>query len=249
MIGILATLAILFLTNSSQAKTLVVAGWDYEPYYFSDGSKGIQGACFEIAQKLCEMESFSCKYKIMPFRKALDSLKEGKVDAVCPLAESTPRGSAYLFSSEIFKTSYSFYASEKVASKIKRYEDLIGNAVVVFGPSNTELSLQKINEFLEHKLKIELEGSGAKALKKTEANQYPLAYVNSDIGAAWIIRNRSALKEIPNLRENAGYHFAFSKRSVSIKTFEKMQEHLNALRKSKELNTIIEKYNLKTADN
>lgn len=249
MSWIFATLAIIFLTNSSQAKTLVVAGFDYEPYYFSDGTKGIQGACYEITKKLCELESFTCKYKMMPFRKALDALKDGQADITCPLVESTPRSSAYSFSIEIFQTSYSFFASSKVAKEIKKYEDLAGRTVVVFGPSNTELSLQKINEFLGHKIKIVLEGSIVKVLRRTETNQYPLAYANTDVAQTWILRNRSTLEEIPNLRDYTAYRLAFSKKSVSKQTFEKMQEHLNSLKKSKELNTILEKYKLKPADN
>jgi ABC-type amino acid transport/signal transduction systems, periplasmic component/domain len=248
MVKPIAFLFILLLTTPSHAKSIVVGGFDIEPFYFSDGTKGIQGACFEVLEKICALEQLTCKFKIMPFRTALENLKEGTIDVMCPLADSTPRRSAYYFSADVFATAYGLYGLEKNIRNIKHYEDLIGKSISVFGPSNTEVSLQKINEFLNHKIKINMVPSVSKAMKNANANQSDLAYSNIDAAGTWIQRNRSALHEVPNLRDYTGYRIAFSKKTVSKEIYEKFQERIKELKQSKEFESQIEKYKVDLAD-
>jgi ABC-type amino acid transport substrate-binding protein len=238
----------LVLIYAIEAKALNVVGQDYAPFFYNDGSKGIQGGCFDVIQRLCAMESLHCKFKITPFRKSLDLLKTGEADIVCPLVENEPRTSAYRFSQPLFQTSYSFYGNQKITKKLKKYEDLLGLSLGVFGPSNTELSLQRINEFVDHKLKISIEPSVGKSLRKVESGRYDLAYANVDVAKVWIEKNRSKIVDGSALNENVDYRIAFSKKNINEETFKKIEEHLDTLRKSKELENICEKYKLKIAE-
>lgn len=232
----------LFLSFSSNA--YVVVGHDFEPYYFKAGSVGIQGACYEVVQKLCQMEKIHCKFKIAPFRKYLTMLKNGEADIGCPLAESPQRRSVYYFSEKIFATRYAFFGTPEYAKKVKTYDDLKGLSVGVMSPSLTEVSLLKAQEYAEHKIKIHAEVNANAALRKVEAKKYALTYVNRDVANAWIKKNRSRLIEVQSLGEDVGYSLIFSKKSISEQRFQKMQSHLKSLLKSKDLESICEKYNL-----
>lgn len=238
-------IAFLFvLLASFSAHAYVVIGHDFEPYYFKAGSEGIQGACYEIVQKLCQMEKIHCRFKLAPFRKFLTMLKNGDADIGCPLAESPQRRSVYYFSEKIFATRYAFFGAPEYVNKIKTYDDLKGLSVGVISPSLTEVSLLKAQEYAERKIKIHPEVSIDVSFRKADAKKYPLTYVNRDVANAWIKRNRSRMIEVPGLGEDVGYSLIFSKKSISQQRFEKMQDHLKSLLKSKDLEAICEKYNL-----
>ncbi|WP_413612482.1 substrate-binding periplasmic protein [Bdellovibrio sp. HCB-110] len=232
------------LLVSISANAYVVIGHDFEPYYFKSGSEGIQGACYEIIQKLCQMEKIHCKFKLAPFRKFLTMLKDGDADIGCPLAESPQRHSVYYFSEKIFATRYAFFGAPEYVNKIKTYDDLKGLGVGVMSPSLTEVSLLKAQEYADRKIKIHPEVNTDVSLRKANTKKYALTYVNRDVANAWIKKNRSRMIEVKSLGEDVGYSLIFSKKSISQQRFEKMQAHLQNLFQSKELASICEKYNL-----
>nr|BFD60328.1 hypothetical protein CKG001_24350 [Bdellovibrio sp. CKG001] len=223
------------------APSMTVIGQDYEPFYFRSGTSGVQGACYEIIQRLCQMEQVHCKFKIAPLRTFLAMLKEGKADIGCPLSASPQRETVY-FMTPVFSTHYSFFGPESYVKKIKGYPDLKGMKVGVFSPSMTEVSLQKIHEFSDKNFTIQPETTVFISLRKLENKAYPLAYANRDVATTWIQRTRSQLLEVPELGESIQYYMAFSKKRFDQTQFSRMQGHLMEMRKNLFLDGIAKKY-------
>lgn len=226
------------------AGAFVVVGHESEPLYFISGSKGIQGACYEVIQHLCKLDGRHCKFKIAPLRTALAMIKKGEADLGCPLINSPPRNSAFTFSRGLFKTHIYFYGLPTVANKIKKYEDLKGLHIGVQSPSMIEVSLQRIQEFADKNFKIFPEPTAILALRKVEKNNYQLAYVSGEMARAWLKKNRSPVIEVPQLGEDAEYAIFFSKKTVSEEQFNILQNHLTELRKNKVLDSIAKRYQL-----
>ncbi len=242
------TLLLLALLPPQYAQSFVIVGHEFEPFYFTSGSKGIQGACYEIIQQLCKLEERHCKFKIAPLRTAINMVKKGDADMGCPLASSPPRNSAFSFSKSLFKTRYYFYGTPALVDKINRYEDLKGFTIGVLAPSMTEVSLQKIHEFSEKNFKIVSESSALTPLRKVEKKSYQLAYSNRDLSRNWIEKTRSTLIEIPNLGEDTEYAIFFSKKKLSEKQIKSIQQRLDEIKKSGFINSTCEKYKLTPAD-
>ncbi|WP_415061601.1 substrate-binding periplasmic protein [Bdellovibrio sp.] len=233
---------LLFPLHAAQA--FVVVGHESEPFYFTDGSKGIQGACYEIIQQLCKLEARHCKFKIAPLRLALSMIKKGEADLGCPLINSPPRNSAFSFSRGLFKTHLYFYGLPNVAHKIQKYEDLKGLSVGVQSPSMIEVSLQRIHEFSDKSFKIMPENTAILALRKVEKKNYQLAYVSGEMARVWLKRTHSPVIEVPQLGEDTEYSIFFSRKTISEKQFNKLQSHLTELSKNRFLDSIAEKYQL-----
>ncbi|WP_347357884.1 transporter substrate-binding domain-containing protein [Bdellovibrio sp.] len=232
---------VLLGSGSFAAPSMTVVGQDYEPFYFKSGTSGVQGACYEIIQRLCQMEQVHCKFKVAPLRKFLSMLRDGKADIGCPISASPQRETVF-FMTPVFSTRYSFFGPENYVKKIKGYPDLKGMKVGVFSPSMTEVSLQKIHEFSDKGFAIQPETTVFVSLRKLQNKAYPLAYLNRDVAVTWIQRTRSQLLEVPDLGEAVSYYMAFSKKRFDQTQFSRLEGHLLEMRKNRFMDGIAEKY-------
>lgn len=230
------------------ARALVVVGQDYEPYYFHNGTSGVNGACYEIVQKLCTLEKVHCKFKFAPVRRFMAMLKNGEADVGCPLSRSAPRETAFHMHT-LFRGRYAFFGLLEATHKIKNYTDLSGLKIGVLSPAMTEISLQRIHEFTDKTFTIEPEKTIFNSLLKAEKKTYALAYGNRDVALRWIEKTRSKLREVPELGEPVAYSIAFSKKNIDDKRFQKIQQYLSVLHKDGTLEQIARKYRLTLADN
>ncbi|WP_374027457.1 substrate-binding periplasmic protein [Bdellovibrio bacteriovorus] len=243
-----ALTALIFIALSSvNARALVVVGQNYEPYYFHDGTSGINGACYEIVQRLCSFEKAHCKFKFAPVRRFMAMLKTGEADVGCPLGRSAPRETAFHMHT-LFRARYAFFGLPEATHKIKSYTDLNGLKVGVLSPAMTEISLQRIHEFTDKAFTIEPEKTIFNSLLKAKKKAYALAYGNRDVALRWIEKTRSKLREVPELGEPVAYSIAFSKKNIDEKRFQKIQQYLSVLHKDGTLEQIARKYRLTPAE-
>lgn len=229
-------------------ENLVFAGHELEPFYFRSGSQGTQGAMYELTQELCKIQKKHCKFKIAPFRSSLEMVLTGKADIGGPLAHTPQRAMIYYYSTPIFATRYCFFTSAKNFKENFNFDDLKGRTVGVFGPSSTELSLQRVKEVINQKLEISIEPDNHTALRKAENNTHDFSYVNCESGSYWIEKNRSTLKELPTLGEKTVYYIYFSKKNLTEANVQEFNKALETLRKNGFLKVLADKYKLTLAE-
>lgn len=229
-------------------ENLVFVGHELEPFFFRSGSQGTQGAMYELTQELCKLQKKHCKFKIAPFRSSLDMVQTGKADIGGPLAYTPQRGLVYFYSTPIFATRYCFFTSTKNFKENFTFDDLKGRTVGVFGPSSTELSLQRVREVINQKLIISIEPDNHTALRKAENNTHDFSYVNCESGRYWIDKNRSSLKELPTLGEKTEYYIYFSRKNFSEANVKEFNKSLETLRKNGFLKELADKYKLTLAE-
>ncbi|WP_413578121.1 substrate-binding periplasmic protein [Bdellovibrio sp. HCB290] len=228
-------------------KSVTYAGYNNPPYYMLDGSSGITGAFFEIMTHVCTLEKFNCKFTIRPIREALEKTQAGEVDIAGPFGWTSHRQLSFYYSPPLFDTSFTFFGLEKNVRNIKTYEDLKGLRIGTVAPSLSMISLQKINEVLNGKIKIVEEKEPVTSLKMTLQNSYPLAYINREMALYWVREKKSKLVEVPDLGESFSVHIIFSKKLFSKDEFTRIQKRFNELIDNKTIETIGKKYNLKPA--
>ena len=232
--------------ESSKAWTFV--GHEFEPFYFKSGSEGAQGAMYDLAQEACKIQKKHCKFKLAQFRSLQNKLAEGSADIGGPMAFTSQRGILFHFSVPLFSTQYCFFAMPKNYKDNLTFADLKGKTVGVFGPSATELSLQRVKEVLNRQLIIAVEPDNHTSFRKAENNTHDFAYVNCETGRFLIEKTRSQLKEIKSLGEKIDYHIVFSKKTFTERDVKAFNDALMQLRKSGYLQEVAEKYKLTLAE-
>lgn len=233
--------------SAAPSKVYTYVGHEIEPFFYKAGSQGVQGAYFDVVNEVCKKRRWQCKFKIAPFRASIDMIQSGKADFGGPMALTEQRKTIFSFSDPIFETGYCFYASPRNYQGHMTYQNLIGKSVGVFGPSATELSLQRVNEVTNQQIKTIQEPDYHSALRKAESNTYNFTYANCDTGKHWIERYRSQLKEVPGLRDTTLYHVVFTKKNSGDQDLRDFNETLKELRKSGFLENVAEKYKIKLA--
>ncbi|MDG0815837.1 substrate-binding periplasmic protein [Bdellovibrio svalbardensis] len=220
-------------------------GQDVEPFYFKEGSVGIQGAVFDIMKEICTQEKLTCKFKIAQMRPALDMIKNGAAHGGGPFAISRQRETVLHYTDPIFKSAFVFLAASETAKKIKSYNDLAGMSAVAMSTSMTWISLQRVNEITGNKMKVSGEPTELTAIRKTENKNYALAYVPRELARAYFQHNRdSNLREIPALGEPFDIYMVFSRKTVSEDDFKKINQIVKALKKSGFIKDLADRYNL-----
>lgn len=230
------------------SKNLVFVGHELEPFFFRSGSQGTQGAMYELTQEVCKIQKKHCKFKIAPFRSSQEMVLTGKADAGGPFAFTPQRSIIYSYSTPLFTTRYCFFTSPRNFKENFTFDDLKGRTVGVFGPSATELSLQRVKEVLNQNLKIEIEPDNHTSLRKAENNTHDFSYVNCESGHYWINKNRSNLREIKSLGEKTNYYIFFSKKTFSEKDVKEFNDSVDVLRKNGYLKELADKYKLTLAE-
>jgi ABC-type amino acid transport substrate-binding protein len=234
--------------EGDSVKTLTFVGHEFEPFYYKSGSQGTQGAMYDLTQEVCKIQNRHCKFKLAQFRNLQNMLATGKADVGGPLAMTPQRAILFYYSAPLFSTQYCFFTMPKNFKDNLTFNDLKDKTVGVFGPSATELSLQRVKEVLNQQLKIAVEPDNHTSLRKAENNTHDFSYVNCETGRFWIEKNRSQLKEITSLGEKTNYHFIFSKKTFTEGDVKAFNDVLMGLKKNGFLQELADKYKLKLAE-
>lgn len=229
-------------------KSWVFMGYEIEPFFFKSGSQGTQGAVYDLTQEVCKIKKKHCKFKIGPFRSAQDMVAKGRADISGPMAFTPQRTILFHYSTPLFATEYCFFTLPKNYKDHFTLDDMKDRTVGVFGPSATELSLQRVKEVLNQHLKIIIEPDNNTSLRKAESNAYEFSYVNCQSGRYWVEKNRSPLKEVSTLGEKTIYYIIFSKKTFTDQDVAEFNAILETLRKNGFLQELADRYKLTLAE-
>lgn len=248
LIGILILLQSPVWAKNSISKELIFVGQDLEPFYFKEGSAGIQGATYDVMKQICDLENLHCKFKIANFRPALDMVRSGSAHGGGPFIISAQRESVLYYTEPVFKSSFVLLGHPEVVKDIKSLTDLSGLSIGTMAPSMEWVSLQRINEFTGNKITVGSEPTELTAIRKVENKNYALAYVSRESAQSYFLHNRTPLQEIPNMGETFDLHLTFSKKAVSQKDFERIQKALRKIKSTEAFKGLADKYKIQTAD-
>lgn len=205
---------VLILSQSTYAKTHF-SHHSFPPFTYSENGES-KGSIIELVRRVCLEMNEECTFSFLPNRRAKQYMEQGMVSGTIPLGWNTERDQWIYFSVPLLTTSYSFYAQEGSTFTFNQLSDLEGKTIGVFGPSNTQYTLEKIrDEMISQKLipfRIDDHpNADGRGLIKLANGRYDLYFVNQDV-AEYRIKNLH-IKGIKNigLGKKLEYSIGFAK--------------------------------------
>jgi len=237
---------VLFLPSRVWSDQQVVVYGDryYPPYsYLEDGqAKGIYVEILMAA--FAQMKDYEVTINMMPWKRGLDAVKEGKAVALFPPYQTKERMAWIDFSEPILAEQIVVFGkSEGLAGKVVWPEDFFGsNFGLNLGFDQTALGGEKFVEACATgKIKVQEANSTEQNLKKLKADRIDF-YINDRLANIDLF---PSIKRGMVVAENHG-HLGFTRKSEAFKFLPDFKKQFNGaiknLKASKEIDRILKKY-------
>ena len=227
---------------------LVFVGQDYPPYHWQDKNKA-RGLFPEVIQTTCQKIKVKCRFKIEPFKRGLMEIESGQNDAMMGLIHNTEREKFAKFTAPLASSAKSYFGMKTKVGELKNIKDLDGATVaVVRESSSSKLAHQHKNQLSS--LKIVEQSDNATILRMIFAGRFGRqAYILGNRDVIFHLIKKDGYESITELLfvEDEEYSIAFSKKKVPDALFEKFNTALTALKHSKSIKGIYQKYGLSVA--
>jgi len=250
----LLSIFVLLLHLNTYANKLVL-GFntdEFAPFtYYEDGKAA--GPVVDIVNYTCKKLDINCVHEVLPWRRAVQEIKDGKADGLYVVGKNKSRESWLHFSHPIITTQYGFFVLKSNNKVYKSIKDIEGYKVGVFGPSNTNSSLDKINEQLKSEnnqpLDIRVLDEDLHVFLQLNSQNRGLQAVYSNIDVGFYFIRKYKLENIKYMGKNKelDYYISFSKKTVSEDLVKKFNGVIKNMHQNKELQKILDRYFLKSA--
>ncbi len=251
-ITLLISLA-LFLSLPASAIELKFNTQDFSPFsYLSNGE--VSGPASDIIRAVCQEIDVACSFKLGPWKKAQEEVREGKANAMFVIGWNRGRANWLYFSPQIMTTEYGFFVTKENPLKFTEVRDLSGYKIGVFGPSNTAKSLEDLQKKMEKDktmvaIDIDMQPDDIIVFKNLNSPKRTLMAVfsNRDVGNA-IIRN----EKLGNLRyageqRKLNYYIGFSRQHNDKKLVDRFNKAFIELYSTGKIADILQRYAMKPA--
>ncbi|MDE1465250.1 substrate-binding periplasmic protein [Spartinivicinus poritis] len=237
---------------SAQANTLIFNTQDFPPFNYEINNV-VEGPAAEVIRTVCDMQGFSCKFNLLPWRRAQNEVKNGNANAMFVIGWNKARAEWLYYSPPLMQTEYGFFVRKNNNLTYLDSKDIAGYKIGVFGPSNTSNSLNKIKESMASKgikpIDIKMVSDDVNIFKMLDDPNRNLkgVYSNKDVGLAII--NQVKLKNIryAGAQKKLKYFIGFSKKYTDKKLVDKFNHGLTELHKSGKLQEILSKFHMEAA--
>ncbi|MDE1465251.1 substrate-binding periplasmic protein [Spartinivicinus poritis] len=131
------------LHNEAGGDTLSFNTQDFPPFSYEKQGR-VEGAGAEIIRAVCNKMQISCTIRLLPWRRAQEEAKKGKVNGLFMIGKNKVREKWLYFSSPIIETQYGFFVRKNDNLNYQELSNIAGYQVGVYGPSNTSYTLETI---------------------------------------------------------------------------------------------------------
>lgn len=160
---------------------------DFPPYHYYQDDK-VAGPVVNVITAVCQEMSAECSFVIHPWRRTQNMAELGHLDGIFVLGKTKERETWLAFSHPMVSAEYGFFVERSDPLLYKSPEDMRGLNIAVYGPSNTEKSLQEIRRSLNGELKIDMRPDDESGFKKLSRKRVDAVYSNKHVGKALIYK-------------------------------------------------------------
>ncbi len=222
----------------SYSETVVIAINSAPPYRIIEG-KNISGIYVEIIKEVLKNSEIDIKFKEMPLKRGIESMKSGDVDLMLG-PNKTEERSEYIFFIEKYplprESKAFYYLNDK--NIIKQYEDLYNKRIDILRGA---VYFKKIDE--DNMLMKSEVNDYNNSLLKVNGGRSEIAIIPELQGDYLLKKNRLELKKSPFKIEGNLSFIAVSKKSkIRNKIIEKIEKELESIMNSKKYEDIMKKY-------
>ena len=244
---LLGSAVAMFIASTAMADTIVLKADEWCPYNCKPGAEK-EGFMIDIAREILKEAGHEIKYEVMPWDKAIDEAREGKIDGIVGAGEEDAPD--FIFPKEPTAINSVCFFSKK--SKGWTFKDMSSLNDVKVGVIEGYSYYDKVDEFIESAPKNLVKISGKEAAKDLASR---LIRGLLDV----IIENEFVApltfgKEMENIQVSGcggrdDLFVAFSphasKKATSEEYAKLMTEGVRKLRKDGRLQKILDKYGIK----
>lgn len=239
-------LALLLLATPATAKDLSFVGQEYPPFNWTEGGE-VKGGMVDVIKKACEKLKHNCKFGIVPLARAIKMLEDGTADGVLSLIPNAERSAFAHFSPPIVVSNLAYFGSKGKVKKVASLKDLEGWTV---GAVRASSSLKMATEHQKQvkTMTIVEEVNNETLVKKLQGDRYgdKGAIIGGDAVLEFEAKKLKLELELVFNGDAQGFTTAFSKKSVDAQTFAELTKTIEAMKKSGEVKTLLDKFSLKT---
>ncbi|WP_038292077.1 substrate-binding periplasmic protein [Zooshikella ganghwensis] len=234
------------------AEELVFNTQDFPPFNYTVDNK-VEGPAADIIRAACQALSYSCKFKLLPWRRAINEVKEGKAHGLFVIGWNKERDQWLYYSPPLMETAYGFFVRKSNTLNYSGLKDIEGYRVGVFGPSNTSKSLEKIKQSMESEslnaIHIKMVSDDINIFKMLDDPKRNLTsvYSNKDVGMAIIHQVNLGNIRYAGSHKKLNYYFGLSKEFTDKKVADAFSNTVSDMRNSGKLKEILDSYHMRLA--
>lgn len=244
-VAILFSTAFLFAPHARAAK-LIFNTQDFAPFnYAIDGV--VSGPAPEIIRAICKDLKWDCSFRLLPWIRAQEEVRQGKAHAMFVIGWNKPRSKWLYFTAPIMNTEYGFFVRKDNPLQFKKVSDVKGYKVGVFGPSNTSMSLGKIQAQIKD-MTIDMRPDDEAGFKKLSFKRVDAVYSNRDVGYALIKKLNLKNIRYAGAQRKLKYHIGFSQKYNDKKIFEQFNSKYKELYKKGVIKKILSSHNMEISE-
>ncbi|MCP4022583.1 MAG: amino acid ABC transporter substrate-binding protein [Desulfobacteraceae bacterium] len=209
LMGITFLLLGSFFHFSASAQSLVFNTQDFPPFSYKIKDR-VCGPAVQIIEKVCEKIGVGCVFRLLPWRRAQQEVKEGTAHAMFVIGWNKARDEWLYFSPPIMQTEYGVFVNNSNPLEFRDIFDIKGYTVGVYGPSNTSRSLEKIKAKVGN-ITIDLQPDDESGFRKLDISRINAVFSNKDVGYAMIKKMKLNNLRYAGTYKSLNYYIGFSK--------------------------------------
>lgn len=231
-------------------ETLHLVLHEYPPLSFSSDGKPA-GVMTEMMEAVCAEAQIRCEFSLLPWRRALVDVELGRAQGIFPFIVGVEeRRGKYLEMAPMLQSSLSFVTLKSDSWVYSGVDSLRGKTVVVFGPSGTSLTVERlIKQTVDGR--VEFEVNSDTVLRKLIGGRYSadvVAVCNRDVAQRAIAEDRTGSLRLAGDVTTIYYTLAFSKTGVSAAAMGAFGDALARLKLSGRMHEIAVKFGAHEAE-
>lgn len=227
------------------ARDLNFVGQEYPPFNWVEGGE-VRGGMLEVLKKACEKLKHNCKFSIVPLARGVQMLEDGAVDGVMSLIPNEERAKYANFSPTLVVSNLAYFGAKGKAKKAASLKDLEGWTVgAVRGSTSYKLAAEHQKQIKTMTLVEEV--NNETMVKKLQGGRYgdKGAIMGGDAVLGFEAKKIKLDLELVLNGDAQGFTTAFSKKSVDAATLAEFNKTLEAMKKSGEVKSVLDKFSLK----
>lgn len=226
----------------ASAQELVFNTQDFSPFSYLE-NKEVAGPGADIIKAVCKEAGLAYAFKLLPWTRAQDEVKTGKAHALFLIGWNDERAAWLDQSPPLLDTEYGFFVAASDSLKFSEPKQLSDYSVAVYGPSNTQTTLEKLKPSIPG-MSIDVSPTDDAAFLKLEKGMAKAVFSNRDVGQALI--KKLGLKNVryAGKQSSLKYYIGFSKQAVPKASLEAFNAAYRRLYKAGRIHDIVKPYGL-----
>jgi polar amino acid transport system substrate-binding protein len=235
-----------FFSLPCWSSDLIFIGQIYPPFVLEEQNE-VKGLYPDIVKEVCRKSKLNCKFKIIPFKRAIIDIEMGYEDAMMGLIKRPEREQFAIFTLPLVRSEKSYFGVKSKAGEFKTLKDLESVTVGVVRESSSK-KLAVLHKEIVPSLTISEQSDNPTILRMIAAGRFGnkgLILGNRDVILHLIkAEGHTAIEELLKTQQIEEYSIAFSKKKVPLNLVEKFNTHLNEIIRTKSIDKIFQKYGI-----